>query len=201
MKRKSVEKSDSSSRPIPAPKPAGARRKRLPDPKQATPKSNSKALVAKEESESLDVLTPSTKRNFPIVGVGASAGGLEAFSELLRHLPTDTGMAFVLVQHLDPLHESLLPSLLGNTTTMRVVQVKTGMRVRPNQVHVIPPNADMIVENRVLKLLPSQALQGRRRCIDLFFESLAKSQRQKAIGVVLSGTATDGTIGLEAIRE
>src|SRR5438105_5260663 len=85
------------------------------------------------------------ERRCPIVGVGASAGGLEAFTELLKHLPTDTGMGFVLVQHLDPEHNSLLPSLLSNATTMPVLQVTNGMQILPNQVYVIPPNAGMVI--------------------------------------------------------
>src|SRR6266480_97448 len=141
-----------------------------------------------------------SRKSFPVVGVGASAGGLEAFTDFLKSLPSDTGMAFVLVQHLAPEHESLLPSLLANATSMPVLQVRNGMRVLPNQLYVIPPNAGMVMHDGVLKLLPRQATQGRQRCIDTFLESLAQERRHEAIGMILSGTASDGTLGLEAIK-
>ena len=137
---------------------------------------------------------------FPIVGVGASAGGLEAFLELLRHLPADTGMGFVLVQHLDPQHESALPSLLARATAMPVREVTQDLRVGPNCVYVIPPNVQMAITGGVLKLTPRGRDRGATRAIDFFFEALARDQRELAIGVVLSGTATDGTLGLEAIK-
>ena len=140
------------------------------------------------------------RKGFPIVGLGASAGGLEACTELIKNLPADTGMAFVLVQHLAPEHESLLPELLANSTTMPVLQVRNGMKVEPNQFYVIPPNATMAINHGVLKLLPRQSKPGPQRCIDMFFESLAQDRGHEAIGVILSGTASDGTLGLEAIK-
>src|SRR4029453_1072282 len=88
---------------------------------------------------------PSERTTFPVVGIGASAGGLEAFSQLLRELPADTGMAFVLIQHLDPRHESQLAAVLSRTTVMRVVAVTDRLRLQPNHVYVIPPNADMTI--------------------------------------------------------
>ena len=138
--------------------------------------------------------------SFPIVGIGASAGGLEAFTSLLTHFPADTGMSLVLVQHLDPMHASELTRLLARTTTMPTREVTNNLRVEPNQVYVIPPNANMIIADGVLKLEPRP--KGRRppHAIDFFFESLAQDQGEHAIGVVLSGTATDGTLGLEAIK-
>ena len=198
MKRKPVEKTVPSSRRTESASLPVESRKPKVRPKPATPEPAPTQSASAEKKPSL--VSTGAKKNFPIVGIGASAGGLEACSDLLRHLPTDTGMAFVLVQHLDPAHESLLSSLLANTTAMRVVQVKTGMKVRPNQLYVIPPNAGMIIEKRVLKLLPRQVGAGHRRGIDIFFESLAHSQHQEAIGVILSGTASDGTLGLEAIK-
>jgi two-component system CheB/CheR fusion protein len=137
---------------------------------------------------------------FPIVGVGASAGGLEAFTRLIKDLPADTGMAFVLVQHLDPEHESKLPQLLAKTSTMPVLEVANNTRVQPDHVYVIPPNRSMTIDGRVLKLSPHKQVAGRHRSIDHFFESLANDQRHQAIGVILSGTATDGTFGLQAIK-
>ncbi len=138
---------------------------------------------------------------FPIVGIGASAGGLDAFTELLKSLPLDSGMGFVLVQHLDPLHESVLTQLLARTTSMPVSEVTHNLRVEANHVYVIPPNTCMSVAQGVLKLRP-RTQQGKtpHHSIDLFLESLAQDQRGQAIGVILSGTATDGTLGLEAIK-
>ena len=137
---------------------------------------------------------------FPIVGIGASAGGLEAFTRLIQSLPDNTGMAFVLVQHLDPSHESKLPQLLGRVTNLPVLEVGNNTRVQPDHVYVIPPNRTMRIERRVLKLLPRNKTGGQYRSIDSFFESLAQDQGHQAIGVILSGTATDGTLGLQAIK-
>ena len=137
---------------------------------------------------------------FPIVGIGASAGGLEAFTQLLKHLPVDTGVGLVLVQHLDPTHESELTRLLSRCTTMPTQEVTHKLRVEPNHVYVIPPNMNMTIAKGVLKLEARH--EGRRphHAIDFFFESLAEDQRERAIGVILSGTASDGTLGLEAIK-
>ena len=143
---------------------------------------------------------PSPGGVFPIVGVGASAGGLEAFTHLLQNLPVDTGMAFVLVQHLDPAHESALTSLLAKATAMPVAEVKNGLKVAPNRVYVIPPNRNMAISRGVLGLQPRRNTAGAHRSIDFFFESLAQDQKERAIGVVLSGTATDGTHGTEMIK-
>jgi two-component system CheB/CheR fusion protein len=137
---------------------------------------------------------------FPIVGVGASAGGLEAFTQMLGALPVDTGMAFVLVQHLAPKHASLLAEILARTTAMPVTEVQNEPRVKPNRVYVIPPDRNMVISRGVLNLLPREEARGRYRPIDFFFRSLAEEQGQRAIGVILSGTATDGTLGLEAIK-
>ncbi|HEV2329661.1 MAG TPA: chemotaxis protein CheB [Verrucomicrobiae bacterium] len=138
--------------------------------------------------------------SFPIVGIGASAGGLEAFTELLRHLPADTGMGFVLVQHLDPQHESALTQLLGRATAMPAREVTDNLRVEANHVYVIPPNTSLAIKEGVLKLQARPPGRMPSRSIDSFFESLARDQHERAIGVILSGTATDGTIGLEAIK-
>ncbi|MDB6122970.1 MAG: hypothetical protein JWQ71_1963, partial [Pedosphaera sp.] len=137
---------------------------------------------------------------FPIVGIGASAGGLEAFTQLLQNLPVDTGMAFVLVQHLDPAHESALAQLLTRTTSMPVREVTDGTKVAPNRVYVIPPNTCMEIAKGVLKLRPQDKTRGAHRSIDVFFESLAEDRREHAIGVILSGTASDGMQGLEMIK-
>jgi two-component system, chemotaxis family, CheB/CheR fusion protein len=136
-----------------------------------------------------------------VVGIGASAGGLEAFSKLLAALPLDTGMAFVLVQHLDPTHESLLTELLGRTTGLKVTEIVDGSSVEANHVFVIPPNANLTIKHGVLRLSPRVAGRGSHCSIDDFMVSLAVALGHRAIGVVLSGTASDGTLGLEAIKE
>ncbi len=140
------------------------------------------------------------KKRFPIVGIGASAGGLEAFTIFLKSLPVDTGMAFIFIQHLDPSHDSLGPEILSRCTRMQVRQVEDGMRVHPNCVYLIPPNCDMVLTHGMLTLLPRTESRGQHLIIDSFFQSLAKDQRGRAIGVVLSGAASDGTDGLRAIK-
>jgi len=135
-----------------------------------------------------------------VVGIGASAGGLEAFTQLLQHLSVDTGLAFVLVQHLDPHHESALTHILTRTTSMPVREVSNNLRVVANHIYIIPPNMSMAIEKGVLKLSARDPARFPHHSIDSFFESLALDQREQAIGIVLSGTATDGTLGLEAIK-
>ncbi|HUE69172.1 MAG TPA: chemotaxis protein CheB, partial [Candidatus Acidoferrum sp.] len=138
---------------------------------------------------------------FPIVGVGASAGGLDAFTQLLKHLPADSGMAFVLIQHLDPTHASFLRDALAKATTMTVSQAEDGTAVQPNHVYVIPPDADISIRGGMLTLA-SRALDARRShlSVDGFLRSLAADRGSHAIGVVLSGNASDGTEGLRAIK-
>jgi len=137
---------------------------------------------------------------FPIVAMGASAGGLEAFTQLLRHLPNDTGMAFVLIQHLSPNQKSLLSEILSRTTEMPVDEVQDGMVVEPNHVYVIPPNAKMTISQGVLKLSPRPQTRGYFMTVDAFFISLAEERGSKAIAVVLSGGDADGARGLEVIK-
>ena len=137
---------------------------------------------------------------FPIVGIGASAGGLEAFTESLRALPADTGMAFVVIQHLDPTHVSMLTDILSRATTMPVTEVTDQMVVRPNHVYVIPPGVTMGLARGTLQLTPRTDTKGQHRPIDHFLRALAEDQGHRAIGVILSGSATDGTLGLEAIK-
>ena len=144
--------------------------------------------------------TSSNEHRLSVVGVGASAGGLEAFEQLLRALPDDTGLAFVLVQHLAPKHESMLSELLAKATRMPVVEVTQGMQVHANHVYVIPPNADMSISDGVLHLSPLSPDRGLRMPIDFFLRSLADSYQSRSIGVILSGTASDGTLGMQAIK-
>jgi two-component system CheB/CheR fusion protein len=144
--------------------------------------------------------TSATDSTLPnVVGVGASAGGLEAFTELLEHLPDDTGMAFVLIQHLDPKHESHLPELLSKASKMPVSEVKGETRIQANHVYVIPPQCNLGISDGVLQA-PPRPETGRNMPIDSFFRALAENRGNKALGVVLSGTATDGTLGLQAIK-
>jgi two-component system CheB/CheR fusion protein len=136
-------------------------------------------------------------QNFPVAGIGASAGGLEAFVQLLKGLPTDTGMAFVLVQHLDPKHDSQLAGLLERATQMPVCEAVDGLILRPNRVHVMPSNVLMTVASRRLVLAP----RGNEMLpIDCFLRSLAAEFGELAVGVILSGTGSDGTAGVEAVK-
>lgn len=136
------------------------------------------------------------------MGIGASAGGLSAFEAFFAGLATtpDPGMAFVLVQHLAPDHKSILKELIQQHTKLPVHEVYDGMKVQPNAVYIIPPGYDMALLNGALQLLKSSPLRGQRLPIDFFFHSLAQDQRERAIGIVLSGTGTDGTLGVRAIK-
>ena len=174
---------------------AGKRRESAPpSPAPDSPPAPSATVAADEAG------APAAGSPFPIVGVGASAGGLEAFTQMLSALPVDTGMAFVLVQHLAPTRASLLAEILSRTTAMPVMEVQEELRVAPNHVYVIPPDRNMVISQDTLQLLPRQEGRGQNRPIDVFFRSLAEHQKHQAIGVILSGTATDGTLGLEEIK-
>jgi len=155
---------------------------------------------AEAEQEMACVAADSAKKTFPIVGIGASAGGLSAYTKLLKALPTDTGMGFVLVQHLDPKHASMLPELLGRTTLMRVIEISDGARVEPNNVYVMPPNHSLAILHGVLHLMPRPDALGKHLPIDDFMRTLADDMQNNAIGIILSGTASDGTFGLRAIK-
>jgi two-component system CheB/CheR fusion protein len=137
---------------------------------------------------------------FPIVAIGASAGGIEAITRLLEALPRDTGMAFVIVQHLSPAHESMLTEILGRTTAMPVSEAENDTPVAANHVYVIPPNRTLGFAGGMLKLTPRTESRGQARPIDDFMRSLADAHSYRSIGVVLSGSATDGTMGLEEIK-
>jgi two-component system CheB/CheR fusion protein len=143
---------------------------------------------------------PPQKRKFPIVGIGASAGGLEAVTALLKALPGNLGMAYVIVPHLDPSRESAFGEILSRTTSIPVVDAKGDTRVEPNHVYVIPPNYEMTINDGVLWLNHSNEPRSVRTTIDTFLRSLAADQGPNAVGVILSGTASDGTVGLAAIK-
>jgi two-component system, chemotaxis family, CheB/CheR fusion protein len=138
-------------------------------------------------------------RIFPIVGIGASAGGLEAFTQLLAHLPNNPGMALVFIQHLAPQHESALTGLLARATRTPVNEVKDRMLVEPDRIYVIPPNTNMAIQKGRLYLMPRTPDQ-QHLPIDHFLRSLAEELGSRAIGVILSGTASDGTLGLKAVK-
>jgi two-component system, chemotaxis family, CheB/CheR fusion protein len=138
---------------------------------------------------------------FHIVGLGASAGGLEALELFLKNAPSGSGLAYVVVQHLDPTHKGILVELLQRSTPMPVVQIKDRMLVQPNQVYVIPPNRDLSLLHGVLHLLEPAAPRGLRLPIDYFFRSLAADAGDRSVGVILSGMGTDGSLGLRAIKE
>jgi two-component system CheB/CheR fusion protein len=146
-------------------------------------------------------LPPRAQNAFPIVGIGASAGGLEALELFLKHVPEGSGMAFVIVQHLDPTHKGIMVELLQRVTPMPVIQARDRLKVAPERVYVIPPNKDLSILHGVLHLLEPAAPRGLRLPIDFFFRSLADDCQARSIGVILSGMGSDGTLGLRAIKE
>jgi two-component system CheB/CheR fusion protein len=143
----------------------------------------------------------SPSKSFPVVAIGASAGGLEAISELLKSLSPKTGMAFVYIQHLDPTHKSMLSTILARFTKMNVLEAKHRMVLERNHLYVIPPNKNMAIRDNMLILDARQAKPAIHMPIDNFFAVLAEEQHEQAIGVVLSGNAFDGTLGLDAIKK
>ncbi|MFN0035760.1 MAG: chemotaxis protein CheB, partial [Saprospiraceae bacterium] len=143
---------------------------------------------------------PKKEKPVPIVAIGASAGGLEAMTLLLKHLSPDTGMAYVYIQHLDPDHASMLSTILARHTSMPVQEAAHLMKVEPNHVYVIPPNKSMESIDGVLTLDPRQARPTIPMPVDQFFVSLSERQKEGSIAVVLSGTGSDGTLGLKAIK-
>ncbi|MEI6309654.1 MAG: chemotaxis protein CheB [bacterium] len=153
-------------------------------------------------TETAEKAHPSLDVGFPIVGIGASAGGLAAFEAFFSGMPADTdpGMAFILVQHLAPDHESILTDLIRRYTRMQVFEVEDGMKVMPNRAYIIPPNRDMAFLNGTLQLMEPSSPRGQRLPIDFFFRSLAQDQHERSICIVLSGTGSDGTQGVRAIK-
>jgi two-component system, chemotaxis family, CheB/CheR fusion protein len=138
---------------------------------------------------------------FPVIGIGASAGGLEALEQFFENMPSNNGMAFVVIQHLDPNYAGILPELLQRTTSMKVTEVTDHMKIQPNRVYVIPRNKSMSVLNGYLHLFDPVQSRGLRLPIDVFFRSLADDKKEESIGIVLSGMGSDGSLGLKAIKE
>ena len=173
-------------------------------------KSPQKAAKEETTQSSSDKTTPPrTKKTFPrrkkskeffVVGMGASAGGLDAFERFFQNMPSESGMSFVLITHLSPTHHSIMPDLLRKYTKMEVCQANDGMNVKPNCIYVIPPNKNIAILHGTLQLITPVKPHGSRLPIDFFFQSLAEDQGERAIGIILSGTGTDGTQGLKAIK-
>ncbi len=159
------------------------------------PEKTKSTVASKEKTHASD------SRMFPIVGIGASAGGLDAFEQFLMNVPENTGMAYVIIQHLDPTQKGMLPELLQRITKMKVFQVKDHTVVKPDCVYVIPPNASMSILKGVLHLFEPIESRGLRLPIDFFFRSLAIDQKELAVGVILSGMGSDGSLGIRAIKE
>jgi two-component system, chemotaxis family, CheB/CheR fusion protein len=147
------------------------------------------------------LVKPKETNDFPIVGLGASAGGLEALEAFFSRMPFDSGMGFVVIQHLSPKHKSIMASLLAKDTKMKVLEIKDGMKVKPDHVYLNPPNKNVIIINGALQLMDPVKTGGINLPIDSFFRSMAEEMGEKAICVILSGTATDGTLGLKAVKE
>ncbi len=165
-----------------------------------------KQTIAEKPKEKTDVESKiktviAVNSGFPIVGIGASAGGLEALELFFENMPIDSGMAFVVIQHLDPNHAGIMPELLQRITPMTVEQAKDRMKVKANCVYVIPPNKSMSILNGALHLFEPIETRGLRLPIDIFFRSLADDRREKSIGIILSGMGSDGSLGLKAIKE
>src|SRR5215469_6369705 len=165
--------------------------------KKGSPKPAAKGAATSRSKKSAQGNEPKV---FPIVGLGASAGGLEAFTQFLKAVRPNPGMAFVLVQHLEAKHESMLTKLLARVTEMPVTEVRRATPVEPDHVYVIPANADLSLVDGRLRVLRRKAAAGYHLPIDHFFQTLAETQGPRSVGVILSGTASDGTLGLKAIK-
>ena len=166
-------------------------KKNQPDPKKKKAKTSPKVKAIDSEAASV----------FPIVGIGASAGGLEALEQFFGNMPKDSGMAFVVIQHLDPTHKGIMPELLQRITSMKVFQASDRLKVQANCVYVIPPNKSLSILNGALYCLDPVESRGLRLPVDVFFRSLAEDMQDKSIGIILSGMGSDGSLGVKAIKE
>jgi two-component system CheB/CheR fusion protein len=159
-----------------------------------------KDLPGAESPLQKEIKSDASEPSFPIVGIGASAGGLEAFELFFKTMPTESGMAFVLIPHLDPGHASMLSEILQRNTTMPVHEAQNQTIIQANHVYIIPPNKDMAIFHGTLHLSVPEQARGLRLPIDSFFRSLAEDQGERAICVILSGSGSDGTLGIRAIH-
>ena len=167
-----------------------------------TPKKNKTGSVKKEpDVKTVQVKSGKSVATFPIVGIGASAGGLESLEQFFGKMPEDIGLAFVVIQHLDPNHIGMMPELLQRITHMKVFQASDNLKVKPNCVYVIPPNKSLSILHGSLQLFEPVESRGLRLPIDIFFRSLAEDMQEKSIGIILSGMGSDGSLGLKAIKE
>ncbi len=157
---------------------------------QTSPTKKSEITVTKSDEESI----------FPIVGIGASAGGLEALEKFFNNMSPDSGISFVIIMHFDPKAKSVMADILKSYTKMEIFQVEDGMKIWPNSVYIIPPNKDMAILHNALHLYEPATIKGIRHPIDFFFRSLADDRKENAICIVLSGTGTEGTLGLRSIK-
>ena len=188
------------SRTRAAPDESTATLKNVSEPEESTDLSPSNTAITSPSKTNSTLPLTSSCDDFVIAGVGASAGGLDAFKRFFRELPEKTGIAYVLIQHLDPTHDNLMVSLLASYTKMPVVEIRDGMRVVANHVYVIPPNRYVTIQSGRLHLTTPTHRRGMRKPIDHFLQSLAIDRRESAIGIILSGTGTDGTVGLQDIK-
>ena len=189
---------------------SGSARRRTPKPGTARKKATRKKLPVRVPKKLATRKQPvggqspaehlSNTEPFPVVGIGASAGGLEAVTELLKHLPAETGMAYVFIQHLDPHHKSNLPAILARSTGLLVAEATDGVRLEPDHLYIMPPDRDMAIFHRAISLSPRATGRWPHRPVDRFFRSLADDCGPAAIGIVLSGTGSDGAIGVRAIK-
>jgi two-component system CheB/CheR fusion protein len=182
--------------------PVKAINKKTVQSKKKAPENTDRSNVSSKSNAELEKADKNKRRSkpFPIVGIGASAGGLEALKEFLKYLPADTGMSYIYIQHLSPTHESMLSSILSRATKMPVIEAVSKMIIKPNHLYIIPPNKDMSIMDGVLKLSPRSEKQNVHLPVNNFFLSLADKQKEGAIGVILSGNGSDGSTGLKAIK-
>jgi two-component system CheB/CheR fusion protein len=168
-------------------------------------KTDNKQIIPKDDTvtktKRKNVVAKNDSSDFPIVGIGASAGGLEALEVFFKNTPKNPGMAFVVIQHLDPNYVGMLPELLQRVTSMQVVQATDMLQVQSNHVYVIPPNKSLTILEGVLHLFDPIQTRWSRLPIDIFFRSLALDRLDKSVGIVLSGMGSDGSLGLKSIKE
>src|ERR1035437_8666153 len=158
------------------------------------------ALIRSSIKKKSALNTSNTSESFYIVGIGSSAGGLEAIEKFFQNMPDNTGLAFIVVSHLDPTHVSIMPELIQKHTKMKLFQAEDGMKVKPNQVYVTPPNRDIAILHGIIQLIEPLEAHGFRLPIDFFFKSLSADLGEKAICIILSGMASDGTAGLKVVK-
>ncbi|NQU64158.1 MAG: hypothetical protein HQ517_07740 [SAR324 cluster bacterium] len=163
-------------------------------------KKPAKKSASKPTKKSAPKKATTIKQKFPIVGLGASAGGLEALEAFFSNLPPTSNIAYVIIQHLSPKHKSIMSSLLAKSTEMEVTEIENEMEIQPNHVYLNPPDRNVVIQNGRLQLAMPIRTDRPNLPIDCFFKSMALDLGEKAICIILSGTATDGTLGLKAIK-